>query len=208
MSSTEIVVQLNPIYRSLMSGKFRKYLVLQMIHAGKRVGKEVQSQMRRKINSNMPPPNAPMTKVFNSRKTLIETRAMARAISYKVRGRMSNMTISVGIETSHPRAQVASIVHDGRRIVVTNRMSRLFHMLFLATSFPGRVRITSARGQELLSKARGVVYPLKVGTVLVIPPRPFARSVLEDRRLPGIVQNEFNLAFERTIELAGRGSGT
>ena len=99
-------------------------------------------------------------------------------------------------------ANVARIVHDGAKITVTPRMSLLFKVVLAAAQ--GRGQVKSARGRELLDKFNDApIGPPTVGTILTIPPRPFALMVLTDPGTRTIIVNEYTAAMKRAMaELA------
>lgn len=196
MTVVEVDFNIYPIFHAFRKGKFRRHLARELIVAGRRVGRDIKKLLVAQIRSNMPPPNSPFTNSLKPRRKTLQSRHnLPKAIKTKVSGSVLDLTISVGVHRDHPMAPVAKITHDGAKIVVTAKMERFFHLLFMASISP-RITVSSVRGQELLSRARGIIAPLKQGTQLIIPPRPWARTVYNRAQTQQMVEKHFRKGFE------------
>lgn len=174
---------------------------------GRFVGIRLSKWMRDLIRGAHPghafAPNAEMTKELKrSSKPLIDQARLFKSATHRERGDW-NETIEVGVLRTSGSADVARIVHDGAKILVTRRMARLFHALYLITS--GRdpnAPLTSSRGFELLQaydRTGGVAPRLIEGTTLVIPPRQFASVMVRDPELKRFVEKAYSTAIKEAI---------
>lgn len=191
-----------PIAKALMKGPavFNAELRKQYSVAGRTAGLKLAAIMRQKIQGGIPPPNAQMTiDIKGSSKPLVDSGRLFKAITSESGGSVKDFNIRVGVKRSHKLANVAAIVHDGRKQTVTRRQQVLFRALYFA-SIGRKITVRSARGRALLSEAKGVITPIKEGETLVIPPRPFAAETLNDPRARQIVEAEFRNALKRTFE--------
>ena len=185
--------------------KVQKAISREYSIAGRRVGIVLAKEMRAVIRGGHMPDNHPVTVAFKrgSSKPLAGTTGrLFKAITYKVSGVSDrNNVVLVGVMRSNGAANVARIVHEGTKIKVTPRMSLLFKAVLSAARGKGAVR--SARGQELLNDfddaTGGMIAPFRVGTTLIIPPRPFAKVVLENPKTRRLITREYSKALERAV---------
>lgn len=189
-----------PAMKSLGSfAKVKKALTSAYGRAGQRVGIRLAAAMRNVIRSGNLPANSSFTTAFKrgSTKPLVDTGRLMKAITYKVSG--DRNFVEIGVMKQNNAANVARIVHEGTAITVTPRMSMLFKAVLAASEGRGSVR--SVRGQELLASYRGyTVKPPRVGTILVIPPRPFGKIVLDDPASRVIIQAEYQRALAHAVD--------
>lgn len=193
-----------PIMRALRQpSRARDVFEQEYRRAGRRVGKVLEGRMREVIQSGHMPANAGLTAdLKGSSKPLVGPGPGARlfkAITSEVRGSLDDMTISVGVMRTHEEANVARIVHEGTRpFTVTPRMAALFRAIAAFTA--GRaVTLRSERAQQIAEYARKPIAPLRVGSRLVIPPRPFAKVVLEASSTRDLVLDEYRAAMLRAL---------
>lgn len=180
-------------------GKFRSRLALEYVRAGRTSGAQIAALMRQKIQGGLDPANADMTRdMKGSSKTLVDTGRLFKAITHQSKGTLGDFEVRVGVKRSNAAANIARIVHDGRKQTVTRRQEVLFKMLWLA-SIGRKVNLRSGRAREILAKSKGTIAPIKEGKTLVIPPRPFALNTLRDPRTKLIIESEFKKALERTF---------
>lgn len=172
--------------------------------AARRSGLQIAALMRSKIQGGVPPPNAAMTaQMKGSTKPLVDSGRLFKAITSEVESDYLGQDILVGVKRSHEAANVASVVHDGRRQRVTRKMAMLFRVLWMASR--GRpIVVRSPRGQRLLAASKGIIPPLREGSTLVVPPRPFALLTLQDPRVRGIVELEYREALRRAWDKVQR----
>lgn len=124
-------------------------------------------------------------------------------------------------KSGEPMVDVAAVIHEGMTIKVTDKMRGLFIALADATRPPERKwdkdpatgRFTSrtatrketpltGRAKEIFDqiKGRGQVKPLKPSTTqIVIPPRPFIKSVFEDPKIQKRIQENWKKAIDSAI---------
>ena len=206
MADPVVTVELKefPILKALGSfGKVKKALAKEYGIAGRRVGINLAKEMRKVIRSGMAPPNSKLTIGFKGGKSKPLVGAtpsrLFKAVTYKVSGVSDrNNVILVGVMRMHGMANVAKIVHEGASITVSKRMSLLFRTVIAASRGKGTVR--SVRGQELLEefKDNNVNAP-NPGTELIIPPRPFAKVVMQSPKTRVLIINEYKAALARAI---------
>lgn len=196
----EVVLTEFPVITAFTKpAKFRAALKLQYNRAALVIGRSVAAMMRRTIRGGVAPPNAPMTTdMKGSSKPLVDRFQLGKAITHKVSGPYNNI-VAVGVMRTHAKANVALIVSEGTTITVTKRMALLFKILNAASR--GRpVKVTSARGQELLAMSKHEIPALNEGTILTIPPRPFADITAKNPALKELVVKQYKAAIARAIE--------
>lgn len=202
MAVSEVKVEFSSfpvIHKMKNPAKVRKTLQKHYKMAARRVGLAVAAIMRKKIRGGVGPPNAPMTKeIKGSTKQLVDTGRLFKAVTFKVEGYYSER-IHVGVMRTNAAANIARIVHEGANVTVTKRMSILFKVLNSYTR--GKpATLKGERAEQLASSAKGIIPALREGTVLVIPPRPFAAETMADPKVKMIVQNEFRRALGNTFK--------
>lgn len=179
--------------------KVRKTLKKHYKIAAMRVGMGATAMMRKKVQGGIAPGNSGMTKEMKgSSKPLVDSGRLMKAFTYKIQGDYSNI-IHVGVMRTHASANVARIIHQGASVTVTKKMSILFKVLNAYTRGKKAV-LTSERAQILASQSKGIIPALREGTVLNIPPRPFAAELMADPKLKVFVENQYKLALKRTFE--------
>ena len=180
--------------------------------AGRRVGNVLERDMRRVIRSGMPPAQAGFTSdVKGSSKPLAGPGGrLFKAITSEVGGELGDgrtrrggggdLTIAVGVMRTHEAANVAKIVHEGSKtFTVTPRMAGLFRAIS-AASMGKAVALRSERAHQILANIQKPIAPLRVGTQLMIPPRQFAKVVLEASSTPDLILDEFRAAMVRALK--------
>lgn len=195
------VFKLPPAWEKLTTSKRDRFIEVATSRTYRRLGLILSARMRRKIRGGVPPKNSPLTIALKgSSKPLADKGRLFKSITWKIEGTGTTRQLRVGvIRTDDEGANVAKIVHEGARIVVTPKMSRLFSLVSSYTL--GRPTPTlHGRALELATRAKGVVYPMRVGSVIVIPPRPFARMVLTDPATPKDVRRVFLEELDRAFK--------
>lgn len=154
----------------------------------------VQKEVRKRISDGAYTPNAQLTILIKgSSKPLIGPGddELFKAITHQM---VSPTVAFVGVlrtardASGKPLVNVAEIVHEGMEIAVTQKMRNLFILLAKATRGEVPPSQLTGRALEIYQQiaGRGVVYPLRASTTtIVIPRRPFIRSVFED---PAIIK--------------------
>ena len=174
--------------------------------AGRRVGITLAKEMRKAIRGGKFEPNSRFTIAFKgSTKPLAGPHGrLFKAITYKVKGVSDlNNAILIGVMKENTFANIAKAVHDGAKIKVKARMSMLFKAVLAAARGRGMVR--SRRGLELLHRFRddATISAPRVGSELIIPPRPFAKVVAESSKTKELIAAEYRKALARIVaELA------
>lgn len=194
-------LKLTPVaLRLLNPAKGKSRLARELHRASFTVGSKIASRMRGVISGGVPPPQAEFTKMIKgSTKTLFDEARMYKAITWKVSktGGLPS-AIHVGILRSSREANVAVVVHRGAKIRVTKRMAILFGVLSAISQGKSR-RLTSRRAEELASRKSATFLPLREGTEIVIPSRPFAAITFADPAIRSMVNKEFSKAMWRAL---------
>lgn len=193
-------IKLPKAWEALASSKRKALLQKAIDRAYKRLGLILTARMRRKIRGGVPPANRPMTVALKgSSKPLADSGRLFKSITWKVEGTGIEKSLRVGvIKTSDEGANVAKIVHNGATIVVTPKMAKLFSVISSATM--GRPVSLYGRAEAMARRAKGPVYPMRVGTTITIPPRPFALMTLKDPKTPADVRRIFLEELSKGIE--------
>lgn len=195
------VFRLPPAWEKLTSSKRDRLIREATSRTYKRLGLILSARMRRKIRSGVPPKNAPLTVALKgSSKPLADSGRLFKSITWKIEnegGPLRQLRVGV-IKTDDETANIAKVVHNGARIVVTPKMSRLFSIVSRATT-GGSVPSLHGRALKLVSRAKGPVFPMRVGSVITIPPRPFAKMVLTDPATPKDVRRIFLAELDRAF---------
>ena len=184
-------ITLPKAWETLSSPRRKALLERAVSRAYKRLGLILTARMRRKIRGGVPPANRPMTVALKgSSKPLADSGRLFKSITWRMEGSGIERTLRVGvIKTSDEGANVAEIVHNGATVVVTPKMAMLFSVVSSATM--GRPVSLYGRAEEMARRAKGPVYPMRVGTTITIPPRPFALMTLKDPKTPADVRRIF-----------------
>lgn len=197
----DIKIRFLPAATLLMGGKFRKRLSKEFNRAAFVVGSKTAATMRKVVSGGVDPVNSQFTsQVKGSTKQLVDSGRLFKAITHRVTKGSGGLpgAIHVGVVRSSPRANVAVIVHRGAKIRVTRRMQLLFGVLS-AISLGKSRKLTSPRAEELASKPGAFYFPLREGTEITVPPRPFAAITFADPRIRAMAQREFALALRRAV---------
>jgi len=204
--SFEISIDFTALAKSFMAGSsFSTLVENENERAGDICALKLAALMRSVISGGVDPANSPSTKQLKgSTKSLVDFGRLFKSVTgSSVVGSGHSTTITVGVMRTAATANVARIVHEGTQQTVTFKQALLFRVLWLA-SIGRKVNIRSERGRVLLAQSKGKFVPLKVGTVLVVPPRPFALQTLNDPRTKAIVESEFKSALKRAFETAAK----
>lgn len=213
MSSITVNITEFPIVKAMRNpGKAGTVFHQEFRRAGRRIGKVLEKEMRKVIAAGISPANAGLTvDLKGSSKPLAGPGGrLFKAITSTVggdlgdgrtrRGGGGNMFIAVGVMRTHEAANVAKLVHDGSRpFTVTPKMAGLFRAISAAT-MGHAVSLRSERANQIASHARKPIQPLRVGTTLQIPPRPFAKVVLEASTTPDLILDEFRAAMLKAMK--------
>lgn len=184
----------------------------------------VRRDIRGYIRQGITPENAALTAlVKGGKKPLVGTPGadLFNSIAYSIE---SWRVAEVGVSRKENGVNVGAIVNNGVTIKVTEKMRRMFWMLWLATQ--GRIHHTAltGRAKELWDLAgkrvkvgqqgkkgnakKGIGFkPLKKDTVaIVIPPRPFIKPVIESEMTRKILRDNWNNAVKAAMaEQASKG---
>jgi hypothetical protein len=136
--------------------------------------------IRQKVRSGDYTPNAPLTiSIKGSSKQLVDSGNLFKAITHQM---VDPFTVWVGVKFTSDIYNIATALHEGVTIKVTDRMRGLFDILF--RTYKGKVSPSklTGRAKELWEMSKNKeFFPLKPSTSqIVIPPRPFIRDAIED----------------------------
>ena len=165
------------------------------------VGSSTSAKMRKVIAGGVEPSQAKFTEMIKgSTKTLFDIGRMSKAITWLVEkgGGGIPRAIHIGVMRKSKFANVAIIVHKGAKITVTKRMQILFGVLAAITRGKTR-KLTSPRAEELASRKSARFVPLREGTEIIIPGRPFAAITFADPSIGARVNREFSKALWRAV---------
>lgn len=111
----------------------------------------------------------------------------------------------VGVLRTNGAFNVARVVHDGASIDVTEKMRRMFMMLWLVSEGQMSSSSLTGRAAELWRSAPGGWFPLKEGTKkIVIPSRPFIRSVFRLKSTKTTVKGNWERGVQRAFREVSR----
>ena len=198
----DINIRFLPVARFLMGKKFQRRLQKEFNIAALVVGTKITAKMRKVIQGGVSPENSQFTQqIKGSSKSLVDEGRLFKAITHRVTKDSTGLpnAIYIGVIRSSSSANVARIVHGGAKIRVTRRMQILFGVLAAISRGKDR-RTTSPRAEELRSRATtATFFPLREGTELVIPPRPFAAITFADPAVRSDAQRRFANALRKAI---------
>tara|TARA_Y100000004_G_scaffold184388_1_gene233357 strand:+ start:247 stop:870 length:624 start_codon:yes stop_codon:yes gene_type:complete len=151
--------------------------------------------IRRKIQSKMPPPNAPLTAAIKgSTKPLVDKGQLFQAITFQV---LTPFTAEVGVRKGDAYANIAVAIHEGATIPVTPAMRGLFAAL--ANASDGKSVKLTGRAQQLFKRFQGWKALKSSTTQIVIPPRRFVQAAIEDKALKTKIYGNWQQALAASI---------
>jgi hypothetical protein len=195
------------VFRDVISpGQFRQRLMRHVGRATARNGKLAERQVRREIRAGVPPTNAGLTHdLKGGSKPLTGTKGADLFNSVTSFSDVWHTAI-VGVKRmAGENTNVASVVHDGRKIPVTPAMRGMFRMLAWASLQyrEGKSVTVHLEGRALdlwnMSKSKRF-YPLRPETqFIVIPPRPFMRYAFQEPSLRKECELNWRAAVTRAL---------
>jgi hypothetical protein len=194
------------VFRDTISpGAFRQRLMRHVGRATARNGKIAERQVRREIRAGVPPTNAGLTQdLKGGSKPLTGTKG---ADLFNSVTSFSDIwhTAVVGVKRTAGSANVAEVVHNGRKIQVTPAMRGMFQMLAWASlQFRSGKPVTvhlDGRALELWNASvTKRFFPLGSSTrYIVIPPRPFLRYAFQEPALRKECELNWRAAVTRAL---------
>lgn len=196
--------------KSLDPNAFKQRLENEIRQATKLNAQIVQKRIRAKIRGNKYSPNAALTiLVKSSSKPLVDDGDLFQAITHKV---IDDKTAFVGVLKAttidgQKATDIALALHEGAKIQVTESMRNLFWLLWRVGQGivdPGGVDGRAAELVKRLGERISSIRPIGKGTsVIVIPPRPFLVSVLQDKQVLSVIRKNWEDAVQKAIGTNG-----
>lgn len=194
--------------RMLDARRFRKTLKVEIRKATKASGELLRQEYRDAISgAKIGPRNKPLTVAIKKRDhPLLDTGAMRDAIEVQV---VSWKEARVGIPKGTPAHRVATIVSEGARIEITDKMRVMFTVLWHVSE--GRMPVSRLRGRaaELWARSPDEWFPLSPRRRIIrIPKRPFIAKTFKNKTVIKRVQKPIEQAVVETWRKhvkAGRG---
>ena len=163
----DVKLSYTAIAKALIAGptKFNKELRKQYSFAGRVAGLKLAALMRAKIRGGIDPANAQMTiDIKGSSKSLVRSGRLFKAVTSESGGTLKTFSIAIGVKRTHKAANIAAILHDGRKQTVTKRQEVFFKALWLA-SIGRKITLRSDAARDMLAEAKGTIAPIKDGDV-------------------------------------------
>lgn len=151
-------------------------------------GMMVAGEIRKRIKARKYAKNAPLTTLIKKSSTpLVDDADLFGAVTSQT---LDKYTVFVGVLRSattsegKPMVNLAELLHNGGQLPVTEHMRNMF--ILLSEVGQGKRDVSTLEGRvaeiaKALGKRISQIKPLKASTrYIVIPPRPFLLSVLDD----------------------------
>lgn len=164
----------------------------------------MQKRVRASIRGGKYTPNAALTTMIKGKgkKPLVDGGDLFQAIAVV---KKSWSTFFVGVVRTHDQYNIAVAIHDGRKVAVTDKMRKLFWVLWLASTGSIDPSSLSGRAAELWERAPGGWKPLRPSTThIVIPPRRFIMRVFERKAAKALIEKRWRNAIKRAIKEAAK----